>query len=109
MGVSPGTGSGYCKSAVASALSGHHGGNEGRVPMIDPTRRDVLATGAAATVLAAAPRTFAQDTAQGVPAQGTPRMSVYERGPVRIRYEEAGSGFPLLLIPGGGLNASIAN
>ena len=30
----------------------------------------------------------------------------YERGPVRIRYEETGSGFPLLLIPGGGLNGS---
>src|SRR5439155_634492 len=29
-------------------------------------------------------------------------MPFYERGPVRIHYEEAGSGFPLLLIPGGG-------
>ena len=36
-------------------------------------------------------------------------MSFYEKGPVRIRYEEAGSGFPLLLIPGGGLNATISN
>ena len=35
-------------------------------------------------------------------------MSFYERGPVRIHYEEAGSGFPLLLIPGGGLNSTIA-
>jgi len=35
-------------------------------------------------------------------------MPFYERGPVRIRYEEAGSGFPLLLIAGGGLNSSIA-
>ena len=33
-------------------------------------------------------------------------MSFYERGKVRIRYEEAGSGFPLLLIAGGGLSAS---
>ena len=33
-------------------------------------------------------------------------MPFYERGPVRIRYEEAGSGYPLLLIAGGGLNAS---
>jgi pimeloyl-ACP methyl ester carboxylesterase len=33
---------------------------------------------------------------------------MYERGPVRIRYEEAGSGPPLLVIPGGGLNATIA-
>jgi len=35
-------------------------------------------------------------------------MSFYERGPVRIRYEEAGSGFPLLIIAGGGLNSTIA-
>src|SRR5437879_12788563 len=35
-------------------------------------------------------------------------MPFYERGPVRIHYEEAGSGFPLLLIPGGGLNSTIA-
>ena len=35
-------------------------------------------------------------------------MPFYERGPVRIRYEEQGSGFPLLLIAGGGLNSSIA-
>ena len=35
-------------------------------------------------------------------------MPFYERGAVRIRYEEAGSGFPLLLIAGGGLNSSIA-
>lgn len=34
-------------------------------------------------------------------------MPFYERGAVRIRYEEAGSGFPLLIIPGGGLNATI--
>jgi hypothetical protein len=30
-------------------------------------------------------------------------MPFYEKGPVRIHYEEAGSGFPLLVIPGGGL------
>ena len=35
-------------------------------------------------------------------------MSFYERGPVRIHYEEAGSGFPLLLIAGGGLNSAIS-
>ena len=35
-------------------------------------------------------------------------MSFYEKGPVRIRYEEAGSGFPLLLVAGGGLNSTIA-
>jgi len=35
-------------------------------------------------------------------------MPFYERGSVRIHYEEAGSGFPLLLIPGGGLNSDIS-
>ena len=35
-------------------------------------------------------------------------MSFYENGAVRIYYEEAGSGFPLLVIPGGGLNSTIA-
>ena len=35
-------------------------------------------------------------------------MPIFENGPVRIRYEEAGAGFPLLVIPGGGLNATIA-
>jgi pimeloyl-ACP methyl ester carboxylesterase len=34
-------------------------------------------------------------------------MPFFEKGPVRIHYEEVGSGFPLLIIPGGGLNANI--
>lgn len=34
-------------------------------------------------------------------------MPFYERGPVRIHYEEEGRGFPLLIIPGGGLNSAI--
>ena len=36
-------------------------------------------------------------------------MPIYEKGPVRILFEETGSGFPLLLIPGGGLNSMISN
>ncbi|HBD82967.1 MAG TPA: alpha/beta hydrolase, partial [Dehalococcoidia bacterium] len=36
-------------------------------------------------------------------------MPFYERGPIRIYYEEIGSGFPLLIIPGGGLNSSISS
>src|SRR4051812_33331107 len=67
------------------------------------TRRTILATGAAATAMAAAQRVFAQKTGKGEAA-----MSVYQKGPVRIRYEEAGSGFPLLLIAGGGLNATMS-
>ncbi len=35
-------------------------------------------------------------------------MPIYENGNVKIHYEEAGAGFPLLVIPGGGLNATIA-
>ena len=35
-------------------------------------------------------------------------MPFYEKGNIRIRYEEAGSGFPLLLIPGGGLNSTVS-
>lgn len=36
-------------------------------------------------------------------------MPFYQRGEVRIRYEEVGSGFPLLVIPGGGLNSRVSN
>ena len=36
-------------------------------------------------------------------------MPFYEKGNVRIHYEEAGSGFPLLVIPGGGLNSTVAS
>ena len=71
--------------------------------MMDHMRRKILKTGAAATVMAAAPRVFAQQT-----GQGGATMSFYEKGPVRIHYEEAGSGFPLLVIAGGGLNSTIA-
>lgn len=35
-------------------------------------------------------------------------MPFYEKGAVRICYEETGSGFPLLVIAGGGLNSTIA-
>jgi pimeloyl-ACP methyl ester carboxylesterase len=71
--------------------------------MMDSIRRTILTTGAAATAMAAAPRLFAQQTEQGGAAMGT-----YEKGGVRIHFEEAGSGFPLLLIAGGGLNSTIS-
>ena len=70
---------------------------------MDPIRRKLLMTGAAATAMAAARRVFAQQTGQGDAA-----MSFYENGPVRIRYEEVGSGFPLLLIAGGGLDSTMS-
>jgi pimeloyl-ACP methyl ester carboxylesterase len=70
--------------------------------MIDQFRRDLLATGAAAA-MAAATGASAQQAGQPGPA-----MRFYEKGPVRIHFEEYGSGFPLLLISGGGLNSTIA-
>jgi len=70
---------------------------------MDPIRRNIIATGAAAAATAAAPRVFAQ--AQG---QGGATTSFYEKGNVRIRYQEIGSGFPLLVTPGGGLNSRIS-
>jgi pimeloyl-ACP methyl ester carboxylesterase len=73
--------------------------------MVDSTRRTFLATSAAAAAVAAAPRAFAQRQT----GQGDIGMAFYERGDVRIRYEDTGgSGFPLLLIPGGGLNSLIS-
>ena len=36
-------------------------------------------------------------------------MSFYENGDVRIHYEDTGTGFPLLLIAGGGLNSVLSN
>jgi pimeloyl-ACP methyl ester carboxylesterase len=71
---------------------------------MDKVRRKILKAGAAATAMAAAPGVFAQQAAKGGAATG----SFYEKGPVRIHYEDAGSGFPLLLIAGGGLNSVIA-
>jgi len=36
-------------------------------------------------------------------------MPFYQKGDVRIRYEEAGSGFPLLVTPGGGTIPDLSN
>jgi pimeloyl-ACP methyl ester carboxylesterase len=71
--------------------------------MIDQTRRTIITTGAAATAVAATSRVLAQQAGQGGSA-----MSFYEKGPVRIHFQEAGSGIPLLIIAGGGLNSTIA-
>src|SRR6476661_8597163 len=78
--------------------------------MIDSSRRTVLASGAAAATASAVPQVFAQ----AQPAGAVPRLpagakiSFYEKGNVRIRYTEIGTGFPLLATPGGGLNSRIA-
>src|SRR5437763_9321255 len=44
----------------------------------------------------------------GQPTTEETPMPFYEKGNVRIRYEEVGRGFPLLVTPGGGLNCRIA-
>src|SRR3954465_11123367 len=78
--------------------------------MIDSSRRTVLATGVAAAPASARPQVFAQaqppTAVLGLPACA--KVGFYENGNVRIRYAEIGSGFPLLAIPGGGLNSCIA-
>jgi pimeloyl-ACP methyl ester carboxylesterase len=72
--------------------------------MMDSNRRTILTTGAAVAATAAVPQVFAQQGGQGGDA-----TSFYENGNVRIRYQEIGSGFPLLVTPGGGLNSRISN
>ena len=63
---------------------------------MDPIRRNMLATTAAATVMAAASRAFAQQA-----EQGGATVSFFEKGPVRIHYEEAGTGFRYCSLPAG--------
>src|SRR5438105_57713 len=97
--------------------------------MIDKNRRTILTTGAAIAAATAAPQVFAQAPQAGAPQAGVPQAGVpqagapqagavpglpagakvgfYEKGNVRIRYAEIGSGFPLLAAPGGGLNSGI--
>jgi pimeloyl-ACP methyl ester carboxylesterase len=70
---------------------------------MDPIRRNILATGVAAAATAAAPHVFAQQAAPGG------AFKFYEKGTVRIRYQEVGNGFPFLVTPGGGLNSRISN
>ena len=72
--------------------------------MVDKTRRRLLKGGAAAAAMAAVGRpALAQ---QNRTSQPTPAGSFYERGKVRIHYQEWGSGVPLMLISGGGLGGS---
>jgi pimeloyl-ACP methyl ester carboxylesterase len=74
-----------------------------REDAMDPIRRNILATGVAVAATAAAPRVFAEQARESGP------FKFYERENVRIRYQEAGTGFPILVTPGGGLNSRIIN
>src|SRR5262249_58229616 len=78
--------------------------------MTDTSRRTVLTTGAAAAAASTASRVFAQ-APQAAGPQALPaglKIGFYEKGNVRIRYGEIGTGFPLLATPGGGLNSRMA-
>src|SRR5690349_22743119 len=48
-------------------------------------------------------------SATHVAGQARVKTGFYEKGGVRIRYQEIGSGFPLLATPGGGLNSRMIN
>ena len=74
---------------------------------MDPIRRNILAAGAAATAVAAAPQVFAQQTQPQPAGPAGATTSFFQKGDVRIRYQEVGTGFPLFAIPGGGLNSRL--
>jgi pimeloyl-ACP methyl ester carboxylesterase len=79
--------------------------------MTDSSRRTILTTGAAVAAATTAARAFAQAPPAAVP-RGLPadlKIGFYDKGDVRIRYGEIGSGFPLLATPGGGLNSRMSN
>ena len=71
--------------------------------MVDLFRRKLLKTGAAATAMAAASSALGQQRPQG---DGT---AFFERNGIRLHYQDSGGkGFPLLIIPGGGLNSALS-
>jgi pimeloyl-ACP methyl ester carboxylesterase len=70
--------------------------------MVDLFRRKLLKSGAAATAMAAAQSALGQQRAQG---DGT---ASFERNGIRLRYRDPKRGFPLLVIPGGGLNSALS-
>ena len=73
------------------------------------TRRTLLATGAAVAA-AAASRVFSQHHLQPQPEvvrAREPAGKFYVKGDVCIHYQDLGRGFPLLIIPGGGLNSTM--
>ena len=74
---------------------------------MDATRRTLLATGAAVAAVAAS-RVLSKPHQQlPLPHAREPDGKFYTKGDVRIHYEDLGRGFPLLLIPGGGLNSTM--
>jgi len=72
--------------------------------MVDLFRRKLLKTGAAATAMAAA----AKGVLAQQPAPAAAGGTFFQKGAVKLRYQVAGTGFPLLIIPGGGLNSALS-
>ncbi len=72
-------------------------------------RRALLATGAAVAA-AAASRVFSQQHERPavVARAREPMGKLYVKGDVCIHYQDLGRGFPLLIIPGGGLNSTMS-
>src|SRR5688572_18944948 len=70
---------------------------------MDTTRRTLLAASAAVAAAAAAEQAYGQQPTGSREAAGL----FYEKVGVHIHYQEVGSGFPLLLMPGGGLNSTM--
>ena len=69
---------------------------------MDKIRRNILTAATATAATAAVRGALAQ------PASGALRYGFYEKNGVRIRYAEIGNGFPLLALPGRGLNSQIS-
>jgi pimeloyl-ACP methyl ester carboxylesterase len=70
------------------------------------SRRTFVSLAAAS---AAIPGVSAAQPAAPDAKPGEAKTGFYEKGNVRIRYQEIGAGFPLLVTPGGGLNSRISN
>src|SRR5262252_4022806 len=72
------------------------------------TRRTLLATGAVVAAAAASGALSEQHRQPvEVPRAREPSGKFYANGEVCIHYEDLGRGFPLLIIPGGGLNSTM--
>jgi pimeloyl-ACP methyl ester carboxylesterase len=71
----------------------------GPVVVYDEREAGILASRGSRSTAGRAPGEVPKETA----------VPFYQKGDVRIRYEMVGSGFPLLVTPGGGLNSRVSN
>jgi pimeloyl-ACP methyl ester carboxylesterase len=75
---------------------------------MDATRRTLLATGAAVAAAAASGVLSQQHPPPEAARAREPTGKFYVKGDVRVHYQDLGRGFPLLLLPGGGLNSTMS-